>query len=128
MSRPFPGDRVTSPDRWQHVERLYHDALARGEGERSAFLRDACGSDDSLRREVESLLAYASDAQKFMNTPVIDVAAAAVIPPAPGHGSILAGGTRLGPYVIVAPLGAGGMGEGYLAHDARLRGHGAVQT
>ena len=33
----------------------------------------------------------------------------------------LASGTRVGPYEILAPIGAGGMGEVYRAHDTKLK-------
>ena len=45
-------------ERWQEIERLYHLALEREESRRAEFLDQACGGDEALRREVESLLAY----------------------------------------------------------------------
>jgi len=48
------------PERWATIESLYHAALERGPGERTQWLRQACGDDARLLGEVESLLACAS--------------------------------------------------------------------
>jgi serine/threonine-protein kinase len=106
-----------NPDRWAEVERLYHGASARPAGEREAFLREACAGDESLRREVESLLAQPGSGEGFLGAPAMAVAAQMVSHPG---GSMLTG-RRIGVYQIQTLLGAGGMGEVYRARDARLR-------
>src|SRR5215470_12385586 len=104
------------PERWHKIEKLYHSALEREADQRTAFLAAACADDDSLRREVESLLAHQSQAENLLETPVMEVAAKALADDQNG----LMVGQSLGSYQILLRLGAGGMGEVYQARDARL--------
>ena len=103
------------PDRWAHIERLFHAALARDESERAAFLREASRGDEPLRRDVESLLAFESDAQAFMQLPALEIAPTLV----ESETTTLVG-QRLGPYEIGSLVGAGGMGDVYRARDTTL--------
>ncbi len=104
-------------ERWQQVERLYHDALERDAEGRAAFLAEACGDDEALRREVDSLLAYEDQAEDFIESPAMEVAARMMA--APQDAKVVAGQT-INHYRVTSPLGAGGMGEVYLAEDTRL--------
>lgn len=56
-------------ERWQEIERLYDLALEHQQSRRAEFLEQACGRDEGLRREVESLLAYEKPAERFMEAP-----------------------------------------------------------
>ena len=62
-----------TPERWQQIEKLFHAALELNVRERAAFLEEACGNDESLRREVESLLGQ-KEKPGFMTIPVVDQA------------------------------------------------------
>ena len=107
--------------RWRRIEEIYEAALQRVPVERAAFLASACGEDEQLRRNVERLIAADDRLETFS-------------PPLPGkwhrarcsprrcsdNAAMPLAGRQVGHYRILAPLGSGGMGEVYRAHDSTL--------
>ena len=96
-----------TPERWQTIRDVLEKALELAPGERSAFLNRACSSDQTLRQEVETLLASSDDVRSsFLQSAPLRVP--------------LTSGTKLGEYEVKSMLGSGGMGEVYRARDLRL--------
>ncbi len=110
-------------EHWQKVSLIFHDALQREAGGRAEFLQSACGADESLRRQVESLLGSYEEAGSCFDQPALERAACEF---ARDETDSLIDQT-IGQYRIRRLLGAGGMGEVYLADDARLNRQVAVK-
>jgi len=105
-----------TPERSQKIKELYQAARQREEGDRAAYLQQACAGDDGLRQEVESLLAQGSAPGNFLKDSASKLAPKAFVEVQ--HASLV--GRRLGVYQVLSPLGAGGMGEVYKARDTKL--------
>jgi serine/threonine protein kinase/tetratricopeptide (TPR) repeat protein len=100
-------------DRWSEIETLYNSACERKPEERRAYLESACGGDESLRLEVESLLAQEELAANFLETRESTTPGNAMEVSVPS-------GEQIGPYLVLEFLQKGGMGEVYKVRDVRL--------
>lgn len=103
-------------ERWQRINDLFLSALEKKPAERATFINAACSDDDDLRGEVESLLAAHDGASEFIEEPVVEAATQLL---GKEHARSMEG-RKIGHYQIVSLLGAGGMGEVYLARDRKL--------
>src|SRR5215203_4348345 len=108
------------PELWKKVDALLEQALAQPPEEREAFVTEASKDDSELREEVLSLLKAQAQASNFMERSAMRVAAAALARDSNLTTSFSLLGKELGSYKIEKLLGAGGMGEVYLARDKKL--------
>jgi len=111
-----------TPERWQQISRIFKSAISLDGEARAAYVRDQCGPDESLRSEVEKLIEshQQASAENFIGGRAADDGVVLVIDEVEEHPPRLNKGQQLGSYVIIDKLGAGGMGEVYLAKDSRL--------
>ena len=67
-----------TPERYKEVGRLYRAALELEPARWAAYLAEACGGDEALRREVASLLDYETRGERLIDQPALEVAARAM--------------------------------------------------
>lgn len=102
---------------------VFENAVELTGAEREAYLRGACGADQSLRAEVESLLQAFERGAAFLASPTAHpeqkdpagTTAAATVVASPHEGP----GTRIGHYKLLQLIGEGGFGSVFLAEQEK---------
>jgi eukaryotic-like serine/threonine-protein kinase len=108
------------PELWKKVDALLEEAMAQPPDQREAFVAEVSKDNTELRDEVLSLLKAQAQASNFLERSAMKVAAAALAQESNLTTSFSLVGKELASYKIEKLLGAGGMGEVYLARDRKL--------
>ena len=101
---------TTPAERWQRIKAILDQALQTDVAGREDVLARACDGDSELQRDVEAMLRQQAAADRLLETACVNVERADDLV-----------GRQIDSYVIERRIGAGGMGEVYLATDRKLQ-------
>lgn len=98
-------------DRWDHIDRLFSEALDLDQSDRSSFIRRACGKDTELMEQLLKLLNDFDSACEYFDHFELEL-----LDPMEAELSPLIAGQEIGAYQIGEQIGRGGMSVVYQGH------------